>query len=55
MPGNNSPAIDAGDNNYCPGEDQRSESRPKGLACDIGSVEVDIQGPTDIIFKDGFD
>ena len=55
MPGNNSPAIDAGDNNYCPGEDQRGESRPKGLACDIGSVEVDIQGPTDIIFKDGFD
>ena len=55
IPGNNSPAIDAGDNNYCPGEDQRGESRPKGLACDIGAVEVDTQGPTDIIFKDGFD
>ncbi|GAA4824216.1 hypothetical protein GCM10011365_04160 [Marinicella pacifica] len=55
VPASNSPAIDAGDNNYCPGEDQRGESRPKGLACDIGSVEVDTQGPTDIIFKDGFD
>ncbi len=55
LPAPNSPAIDAGDNNYCPGEDQRGEFRPKGLACDIGSVETDQQGPSDIIFKDGFD
>ncbi|MCX7545578.1 choice-of-anchor Q domain-containing protein [Marinicella gelatinilytica] len=55
LPAPNSPAIDAGDNNHCPGEDQRGESRPKGLACDIGSVEVDNQGPGDLIFKDGFD
>ncbi len=55
LPDTNSPAIDAGDNVYCPGEDQRGESRPKGAACDIGAVEVDTQGPSDIIFKDGFD
>ena len=55
LPATNSPAIDAGDNSYCPGDDQRGESRPKGAACDIGAVEVDTQGPSDIIFKDGFD
>ncbi|WP_267184037.1 choice-of-anchor Q domain-containing protein [Marinicella gelatinilytica] len=55
LPGNNSSATDAGDDNLCPGEDQRGESRPQGSACDIGSVETDHQGPSDIIFQDGFD
>jgi len=36
LPG--SPAIDAGDNNYCPATDQRGVDRSDG-ACDIGAYE----------------
>lgn len=40
--------IDAGDNAVCAAMpvnnlDQRGESRPIGSACDIGSVEADVQ------------
>jgi predicted outer membrane repeat protein len=55
LPQSGSPAIDGGDNSFCPGEDQRGQSRPNGSACDIGSVEVISQGSTDIIFKNGFE
>ena len=55
LPAAGSSAIDAGNDTFCPGEDQRGESRPNGSTCDIGSVEVDTQGPTDVIFKNGFD
>lgn len=37
-PKRNSPAVDAGGNG-CPSFDQRGHVRPKGDACDIGSVE----------------
>jgi predicted outer membrane repeat protein len=37
-------AIDAGTLTNCPSQDQRGKPRPFGLACDIGSVE--IQGGT---------
>lgn len=40
MPQPGSPAIDAGDNAGCPTTDQRGATRPAGLACDIGAVEV---------------
>lgn len=33
-----SEAVDAGGNG-CPSRDQRGKPRPKGAACDIGSVE----------------
>lgn len=49
LPSEGSPAIDAGSN--CPATDQRDVSRPQGLACDIGSVEV----LPDTIFVNGFD
>lgn len=52
---NNSPAIDAGNDIYCPGEDQLNQPRPNGLACDIGSVEVDVEILSDVIFKNGFE
>jgi hypothetical protein len=34
-----SPAIDGGDNQYCPTIDQRGVPRPAGAACDIGAYE----------------
>ena len=34
-----SPAIDAGDDAYCPGTDQRGIARPQGPHCDIGAYE----------------
>jgi len=37
-----SPAIDAGDNTYCPQTDQRWFSRPFGSACDIGAFEFSL-------------
>jgi hypothetical protein len=36
----NSPAVDAGDNNGAPATDQRGVSRPQGLAVDIGAYEL---------------
>ncbi len=36
----NSPAVDAGDTNGCPVEDQRGFPRPAGVSCDIGAFEV---------------
>lgn len=36
-----SPAIDAGDANYCPETDQRGVTRPQGAGCDIGAFEFD--------------
>jgi CSLREA domain-containing protein len=36
-----SPAIDAGDANYCPEIDQRGITRPQGAGCDIGAFEFD--------------
>jgi hypothetical protein len=38
LPG--SPAINAGDNNGCPADDQRGVPRPQAGRCDIGAVEV---------------
>ena len=35
----NSPAIDAGDDNFCPPTDQRGIARPQGMHCDIGAFE----------------
>jgi hypothetical protein len=35
-----SPAINAGDNNGCPGADQRGVARPQGPLCDIGAYEI---------------
>jgi hypothetical protein len=37
LPG--SPAIDAANPALCPPIDQRGETRPRGPACDVGSVE----------------
>src|SRR5688572_8957585 len=34
-----SPALDAGDNAYCPATDQRGVARPQGSGCDIGAYE----------------
>jgi hypothetical protein len=34
-----SPAVNAGDNTFCPATDQRGVSRPQGPACDIGAFE----------------
>ena len=34
-----SPAIDAGDDHDCPGNDQRGAPRPQGFRCDIGAYE----------------
>jgi len=44
LPG--SPAIDAGDNANCGGEDQRGVPRPQGAACDIGAYEFATPTPT---------
>ncbi len=41
LPGEGSPAIDAGDNGSCPAADQRGYVRPAQNICDIGSVDVD--------------
>lgn len=38
-----SPAIDAGDDTFCPATDQRGEARPQNSACDIGSYEAGPQ------------
>jgi CSLREA domain-containing protein len=40
-----SPAIDAGDNTFCPSTDQRWAPRPYGAACDIGAYESGAQVP----------
>jgi predicted outer membrane repeat protein len=37
--GPGSPALDAGDNAYCPSTDQRGVTRPQGSGCDIGAYE----------------
>lgn len=45
LPGDTSPAIDAGEDSVCPDSDQRGVARPQAgfrggpLACDIGAVE----------------
>jgi len=43
LPG--SPAIDHGDDTYCPDRDQRGVLRPVGSSCDIGSVEANGVAP----------
>jgi large repetitive protein len=45
-PANGSPAIDHGGTpaTGCPAADQRGVSRPQGPACDIGAVEVQVDG-----------
>lgn len=40
LPGNGSPAIDAGEDVDCPATDQRGVTRPQGAHCDIGAVEI---------------
>lgn len=35
-----SPAIDRGDNASCPSADQLGVDRPRGIACDIGAIEL---------------
>jgi Ca2+-binding RTX toxin-like protein len=42
LPQSGSPAINKGDNNGCPGTDQRGVARPQAGVCDIGSDEVQI-------------
>ena len=51
MPQANSPAVNAGDNALCPGDDQRGVSRPIGAACDIGSIESPHLTPQTITFN----
>ncbi len=51
MPQANSPAVNAGDNNLCPGDDQRGINRPIGAACDIGSLESPHLTPQTITFN----
>ena len=46
LPGSGSAAIDTGTGIACPSKDQRGVDRPKGLACDVGSVEVVPSPPT---------
>jgi predicted outer membrane repeat protein len=46
LPGAGSAAIDNGTGVNCPPTDQRGISRPQGLACDVGSVEVIASTPT---------
>ena len=36
-----SPAIDTGDDAFCPDTDQRGVTRPQGAACDIGAFEFE--------------
>ena len=40
LPGNRSPAIDAGTGNGAPATDQRGVIRPQGAAVDIGAAEI---------------
>ncbi|MFZ5820636.1 MAG: choice-of-anchor Q domain-containing protein [Chloroflexota bacterium] len=40
-----SPAIDTGENSFCPAADQRGEARPNGLYCDIGAYESNEPHP----------
>ncbi|MBK8048600.1 MAG: hypothetical protein IPK16_16655 [Anaerolineales bacterium] len=40
LPTKNSTAINQGDNNGCPGHDQREVIRPIAIVCDIGATEV---------------
>lgn len=46
LPGPGSPAIDNGTNAGCPSTDQRGVSRPQGVTCDVGAVEVVPATPT---------
>ena len=34
-----SPAIDAGNDDFCPDVDERGAARPQGNACDVGAYE----------------
>ena len=40
-----SPAIDAADQAFCPGTDQRGEARPAGAGCDLGAFEGSVPAP----------
>lgn len=58
LPGAGSSAIDAGNtatcaNAYVNNLDQRGVSRPQGSGCDIGAVEVQVNGG--LIFADSFE
>ena len=44
-----SPAVDAGDNNGAPATDQRGVSRPQGSTVDIGAYELEGGGPPEYI------
>lgn len=46
----NGSAVDAGDDNPCPGTDQRGVARPQLMGCDIGAYEL-----ADLIFADGLE
>jgi hypothetical protein len=46
---NGSPAIDAGDSSYAPGQDQRLVPRPQGAGADIGAFEFVGQPPVTTI------
>lgn len=48
--GSASPALDAGDAEFCLDSDQRGVSRPQGDGCDLGAFELIKR-----IFADGFD
>lgn len=54
MPGSKSPAIDTGAGDVCPDTDQRGISRPQGIACDLGAVEISADD-LNLIFANGFD
>lgn len=56
LPDADSVVIDAIDCDVpSPGTDQRGIARPQGARCDIGAVEVEVAGPSDVIFADGFE
>ncbi|WP_428993621.1 choice-of-anchor Q domain-containing protein [Dokdonella fugitiva] len=46
-----SPAMDAGDSEFCPPIDQRGVERPNGSGCDLGAFEIEQER----LFHDGFD
>ena len=52
LPGDNSVAIDAANNDSCTAFDQRGFARPAGGPCDAGAVEVE---GTEVLFANGFD
>lgn len=47
-----SPAVDVGDPEFCPIQDQRGFNRPRPETCDLGALELEGR---DVLFSDGFE